>query len=86
LFYSASTVYDNQGNLVDIKKQNECPFCRAEVEETSGGRRSFAIFSSGCYYYHGSNGFIQDYIKALELYHHAAELRYSDTYTNIGYA
>ena len=90
-------VYDNQGNLVDIDKQNECPFCRAlhpKSEEEARKRiktrvdmkDARAMFNAGCYYYHGRNGFPQDMDKALELYHRAAELGYSTAYNSIGYA
>ena len=40
----------------------------------------------GCYYATGDDGFVQDDIKALELWHQSGELGYSPAYTNIGYA
>ena len=94
---ACAPVYDDQGNLLDIEKQNECPFCRAEApkskEEAMKRMKNRveagdanAIYSLGCYHHDGSHGCVQDCIKALELYHRAAELGYSDAYTNIGYA
>jgi len=44
-----------------------------------------AIFTIGCDYRDGANGFPQDYTKALELWHRAGELGHSDAYNNIGY-
>jgi len=43
-------------------------------------------FNIGNNYYHGTNGFSQDYNKALEYWHQAAELGYAKAYCNIGYA
>jgi len=45
-----------------------------------------AIYTTGCYYWDGTNGFEQDYTKALELYHRAAELGYVNAYHSIGCA
>jgi len=45
-----------------------------------------AMFNLGCYYQNGTLGLSQDYTKALELSHRAAELGYASAYTNIGYA
>jgi len=86
-------VFDNQGNIVDNHK---CPFCRTqwptEKEATEWEKKrmdaddAIAIRNLGCYYEDGLNGFTQDYAKALELYHRAAELGNAKAYTNIGYA
>ena len=44
-----------------------------------------AIGKLGGYYAAGKNGFPQDYTKALELYHRAAELGHASAYVCIGY-
>jgi len=87
-------VYDNQGNQVDNKK---CPFCRAPAPTSYGNEAerfnarvkandAIAIYSLGCDYRDGECGVRQDYTKALDLWHRAAELGYADAYTSIGYA
>jgi len=84
-------VYDNQGNEVDNKK---CPFCRTpppttdeevieRLKKRSCGRDAKAICTLGGYYYKGI-GLPQDYEKALEFYHRAAELGHATAYYNIG--
>jgi len=89
--------YDNQGNEVDIEKQNECPFCRVVAPKSDeeivnrmmkrvDAEDPIAIFSQGTYYDIGMHGFSQDYNKALELYHRAAELGHIEAYNNIGAA
>jgi len=87
-------VYDNQGNIVTDKK---CPFCRTpipstykeamerEKERVEAGDAN-AIFNRGNYYREGRYGFPQDYTKALELYHRAAELGNAEAYRSIGIA
>jgi len=45
-----------------------------------------AIFTIGCDYRDGANGYPQDYAKALELYHRSAELGYAAAYIGIGLA
>ena len=87
-------VYDNQGNEVDNKK---CPFCRIPCH-TSGEEMieryekrmeagdPIGIGKLGSYYVNGTNGYPQDYTKALELWHRAAELGYSVAYGSIGFA
>ena len=88
-------LYDNEGNEVDIVKQNECAFCRVVAPYTIGEAIErekkrlekddpIAIYNIGNYYRDRRNGFPQDYTKALELYHRAAELGYAMAYTNIG--
>jgi len=90
-------LYDNQGNEVDNEKQNECPFCRtlapkSDLELNRMRKKRvdlddpLAIYGLGCYSREGTNGYAQDYTKALELYHRAAELGYSAAYTSIGSA
>jgi len=89
-----SPVYDNQGNEVDNDK---CPFCRtpnpASMEEVIKREKKrfevddpIAIYNLGCEYDNGTNGHPQDYTKALEFWHRAADLGYADSYNNIGYA
>ena len=92
---SNAPVYDDQGNEVDNKK---CAFCRTpwpdnNIEELKKRRRkrvevgdAVAMFYVGYFYSKGSRGYPQDYEKALELYHRAAELGYAMAYNNIGYA
>ena len=45
-----------------------------------------AIHNIGTCHILGSNGFLQDYKKALKLYHRAAELGNAEAYNSIGYA
>ena len=91
---SHAPVYDNQGNEVDNKK---CAFCRTPYPETGEEviKREkkrvdlddpIAIFNLGIYYREGKNGYPQDYTKALELWHRAAELGYAEAYCSIGVA
>ena len=91
---SYAPVYDNQGNEVD---NNKCAFCRTpdptsyeEMIECEKKRVDLddpiAIFNLGMYHCDGINGFTQNYTKALELWHRAAELGYTKAYFNIGYA
>jgi len=87
-------VYDDQGNEVDNEK---CPFCRAptpytdeEIVEREKKRLDAgdaeAIHNRGCYYHKGMYSLPQDYEKALELWHKAAELGHSRAYYCIGIA
>jgi len=87
-------VYDHQGNEVDNEK---CPFCRVPTphtdEEMIGRLKKrveaedpIAIYNLGVCYRDGTYGFPQDHIKALELFHRAAELGDSKAYGSIGYA
>ena len=87
-------VYDNQGNEV-IEKV--CPFCRVPTPYTDEEniQRSkkrveandpIAIYNLAMYYRDGINGYPQDYTKALEVYHRAAELGHAGAYAGIGYA
>jgi len=91
-FYAS--FHDNQGNIV--VDNLKCPFCRApypnddELIERSKKREEAgdaeAIYNLGCYYRYGRYGFPQDYTKAFELLHRAAELGYATAYFNIGCA
>lgn len=70
-------VYDNQGNAVDNQK---CAFCRtpfpySDEEGIERGTKRVdaqATFNLGCDYLDGTDGYPQDYKKALELFHRAA--------------
>ena len=90
-------LYDNEGNEVDIVKQNECPFCRTVAPKSNKEMNSMlnkrseagdpvAIFNQGNNYQVGVHGYPQDHRKALELWHRAAELGYESAYGNIGSA
>jgi len=85
-------VYDNEGNIVAEKI---CPFCRTPgstsnevVLDRERNRMEkgdpIAIYNQGCNYREGSDGFPQDFIKALKLFHRAGKLGYARAYTNIG--
>ena len=87
-------VYDNLGNeIIGVK----CPFCRTtaptsieELNERLQKRVELgdaeAIFTLGCNYRDGEDGFPQDYDKALELFVRAGELGSTEAYCNIGAA
>ena len=86
--------YDHQGNIVDNEK---CPFCiiptpytNEEIVERTMKRMKAndtqAIYSLGGYYADGAHGLPQDYAKALELWHQAAELGNASAYRSIGFA
>jgi len=87
-------IYDNQGNEVDSEK---CPFCRTPWPESNeegvkrGEKRievgdAQAMLSLGRCYHEGTNGFRQDYNKAFELWHRAAELGLTRAYCSVGYS
>ena len=88
-------VYDDQGNLVDNDKQNQCPFCRAPAPEWDNeiifkrlkkrveAGDALAIFIRGGGYFMG-NGYQQDSAKALELWNNAGKFGYAKAYFNIG--
>ena len=74
-----------------------CPFCRTPAPTTNeklieqSKKRvevddATAIYNLGCCHVDGSHGLTQDYNKALELWHQAAELGYAPSYHNIGNA
>jgi len=86
-------VYDDQGNKVNKKK---CPFCRTPAPRTdeevirnekkrAEANDPIAIYNLGVEYRDGTNGYPQDYTKALELWHRAGKLGFADSYLNIGY-
>ena len=88
-------VYDREGNKVDTDKQNACAFCRVVAPKTDNemiqrlNKRveaddAQAIYTLGCFYRNGEYGYVQDYAKALELYHKAGELGEARAYGNIG--
>ena len=85
-------VYDDQGNVIT---EEICPFCRTpnfrsnkEHIERMNKRVDIgdieAICIMGQYYTYGQYGLSQDYGKALELWHQAAELGCATSYFNIG--
>ena len=88
-------VYDNQGNA---RNDKICPFCRVltpvineeviikRIHTRVDAGDVEAIRNLGCIYSDGMLGLPQDYVKALELYHRAAELGYDEAYNNIGNA
>jgi len=87
-------VYDNQGNA---RKDKICAFCRVpssvtdeeiikRLQKRVDAGDVEAIRNLGCIYSDGMLGLPQDYVKALELYHRAAELGYDEAYNSIGNA
>jgi len=87
-------VFDNQGNKVDNQK---CAFCRTphpytkeEIVEMQKKRMekedAETIYNIAFHHREGRYGFEQDYTKALELYHRAAELGEARAYGSIGVA
>jgi len=88
-------VYDDQGNKVDNQK---CPFCRTPFpssdednverlkERMEAGDPPEAVYAIGVCYRDGLFGFPQDFVKALELWHRAAELGHAQAYCSIGCA
>ena len=89
-----SPVYDNLGNEIIEEK---CPFCRAptpdsdeEFNERLQKRVELddaeAIFTLGCNYFDGDDGFTQNYDKAFELFVRAGELGHADAYCCVGSA
>ena len=73
-----------------------CPFCRTptptseEIVEQFKKRVEMkdatGMYGLGCYYYDGEYGLQQDRVKALELWHQAAELGHATSYYSIGQA
>ena len=91
---SYAPLYDNQGNKVDNKK---CPFCRIPTPNSAEEKAirikarieagdPIAIYNLGVCYSRGTNGFPQDQTKALNLWHRAGELGYTEAYISVGYA
>jgi len=90
----SAPIYDNQGNEVTEKV---CPFCRT-LTPTTGEEANertikrvemndpIAIYNIGVCYREGTDGFPQDHVKALELWHRAGKLGHAGAYCKIGYA
>jgi len=94
---SYAPIFDDQGNMCDIDKQNECPFCRAMAPETDEeiierikkrveAGDAEAIYNLGNYYSAGMYGLRKNHAKALELWHQAGELGYTTAFTSVGCA
>ena len=77
-----------------MDKEEKCPFCRIPtfalvtdvVESLKKRTDTQALYHLAWLYDEGIYGFSQDYAKALELWHRAAELGYTKAYCNIGCA
>ena len=85
-------LYDDLGNEVDNEK---CPFCRTphptskeeaikRLKKRAEAGDAKAIYGLGGCYRDGMYGLPQDYTKALEYWHLAAELGYAAAYRSIG--
>ena len=77
------------------QEHNVCPFCRfppPDSDEEMIGRYEKrielndpnALYNMGVHYSEGRYGLPQNYVKALELWHRAAELGYADANYSIG--
>ena len=77
------------------EKHSLCAFCRTpnpnsneddiiRLEKRVKLGDALAMYNIGGKYFNGDDGFPQNYIKALELWHQAGELGYAPAYTNIG--
>jgi len=77
--------------------EEKCPFCRTPAPTTDEelikrnekrieAKDAMAIYGLGCVYSEGKLGLRQNYAKALELFHRAAELGHYGAYHNIGFA
>ena len=79
-------------NIID--DEEKCPFCRSPAPIEEEGMKQIqkrvetddaeAMNGLGYLYWRGSNGLPQDFAKALELWHRAAELGHAGAYNNIG--
>ena len=80
-----------------LHEDDLCPFCRTPTHTTDKEammrnkkrvemKDPMAIYSLGCKYDHGTYGCLQDYAKAFELWHRAAELGHISAYYHIGNA
>ena len=84
-------VLDDQGNKVDGHK---CPYCRTltpdeeeqikRLNKRVEAEDPLATHRLGCDYRDGTDGFPQDYTKALDLFHRSADLGYTTAYNDIG--
>jgi len=91
-----------QSRAVSAGRQEEddiCPFCRTPPPSSDSDEEMItrynkrielndadAIHTMGCFYSEGKCGLPQDYAKALEFWHRAAELENAPSYYNIGAA
>jgi len=83
-------VYDDKGNVITEKT---CPFCRtplptSEEEIVQRIQKRIKLNDANAIYYLGScyaigDGYPQDYVKALELWHQAGELGHAASNLNI---
>ena len=84
-------VYDDKGNVITEKT---CPFCRtplptSEEEIAQRIQKRIKLNDANAIYYLGScyaigDGYPQDYVKALELWHQAGKLGSAEAYHSIG--
>ena len=90
-------IYASQSRATSKGKKDVCPFCRTrpsksdeecdiKMKKRMEADDPIAIYEIGKYYSNGTNGFAQDYTKALELWHKAGELGHVEAYHTIGYA
>ena len=79
-------VYDNQGNKVTEKlaPKNEKEIIERYVKRMDAGDDALAMYNIANCYSDGDFGLPQNYAKALELWHRAAELGHASAYHNIG--
>ena len=76
--------------------EEKCPFCRTPAPDDEENIQRLkkrvelddyvAVYGLGSYYAEGLYGFHQNYAKALELWHRAAEMGNIESYHNIGYS
>ena len=80
-----------------VEEDNICPFCRTpppstgkemirRMEKRMEVNDAEAFHSMGIYFITGAHGLQQNYVKALEFYHKAAELGDAKSYAEIGNA
>jgi len=77
-----------------VDDEEKCPFCRTPAPDDEENIRRLkkrielgddvAIYGLGCYYSNRKYGLHQNYAKALELWHRAAEMGNIESYHNIG--
>ena len=83
-------------SFVKSGNSGNCPFCKAQFLDKTGGERveelmkrveandAASIFVLGTWYYDGSEGLEQDHAKAMVLYARAAELGCSQAHYRLG--
>ena len=88
-------VYDNHGNEVAEKK---CAFCRVphptsdeegtveRMKKRMQANDPLAIYNLGLFYRNKMHGLPEDHTKALEYWHRAGKLGYTESYSCIGLA